>query len=152
MPSPRPISATCQNPSCEYYQKEEGKRIIRKGKNRSGRQEYLCLWCRSRFSERTNTPLCGTRLPNDELNKICKSALDGNGIRSIERATGHRRETVGRVLAAFAQDPGFSAKYLLGSKKFTALEIHEFSRIFSGLRNNRHKPERIPKKYTEENE
>ncbi len=124
-------TATCPNPLCSNYHNESGKGIIRKGKSRAGHQEYKCKQCGTRFSETTNTPLHRKRIQDDDVHIICRMALDKNGARSIERMTGHRRETVGRLFTCLAEDPVFSTGYLLGSMKFTSLEVHELVGILS---------------------
>lgn len=127
-----PIRFACPNPSCDNHRKLAGTGIIRKGRSRSGRQEYKCQICGTRFSETTNTPLHRARIHDDDVYLICRMALEKNGSRSMERMTGHRRETVGRLLTALAEDPEFSVRYLLGSRKFTPSEVHEIIFLLSG--------------------
>lgn len=96
-------TATCQNSRCRYYQKENKKDIIKRGKNRAGHQQYRCLHCNKTFVETANTPLYYKHLSEKEITNICKLLVEKNGIRSIERVTGHHRDTIGRLLEDLAE-------------------------------------------------
>ncbi|MEM4058717.1 MAG: hypothetical protein QXZ12_08375 [Thermoplasmata archaeon] len=78
------IKITCQNPACKYFLKEKGKDIVKRGKNRTGRQQYYCNHCHKWFTETANTPLYYKHLFSEEILKICKFLVEKNGIRSIE--------------------------------------------------------------------
>jgi len=94
---------TCQNPRCKFYLKEKEKNIIKRGKNRVGHQQFKCLHCNRVFVETTNTPLFHKHLSEEEITRICKLLVEKNGIRSIERITGHHRDTIGRLLEDLAE-------------------------------------------------
>jgi hypothetical protein len=55
------------------------------------------------FAETKGTPLYRKRLSEDEIINICKHLVEKNGIRSIERITGHHRDTIGRLLEDMAE-------------------------------------------------
>ena len=60
-----------------------------------------CRTCTARFSERTGTPLFGTRLSPDTVADILAHAAEGVGTRKTARLVGVHRDTVTRyVLAA----------------------------------------------------
>jgi hypothetical protein len=42
-------------------------------------------------------------LSEEEITRVCKLLVEKNGIRSIERITGHHRDTVGRLLEDLAE-------------------------------------------------
>ena len=48
--------------------------------------------------ETKGTPLYRKRLSEDEISNICKHLVEKNGIRFIERLTGHHWDTIGRLL------------------------------------------------------
>lgn len=119
------IEVTCPNPRCKYYHKEEGKNIIKKGKNRASHQRYLCLRCNTYFVETSDTPLYHKHLSEEEINKICKLLVEKNGIRSIERITGHHRDTIGRLLEDMAEHAEEMNNYLIKNLELTPFECDE---------------------------
>lgn len=88
----------CPNPECEYYLKEEGKAIIKRGKYRTGHQRYYCKHCGKFFMDTIGTAVYRKHLPSDKIALIYRLFLEKNGIRSIERITGHHRDTVSNLL------------------------------------------------------
>jgi hypothetical protein len=56
--------------------------------------------------ETKGTPLYRKRLSEDEIINICKHLVEKKGIRSIERITGHHRDTIGRLLEDMAEHAG----------------------------------------------
>ncbi|MDG6219662.1 MAG: hypothetical protein QCI00_09525, partial [Candidatus Thermoplasmatota archaeon] len=57
---------------------------------------------------------------------ICKHLVEKNGIRSIERLTGHHRDTIGRVLDDIAVHAELMNEYLIKDLGLTPLECDEF--------------------------
>ena len=49
-----------------------------------------------------------------------------NGIRSIERITGHHRDTIGRLLEDLAEHAEYMNEYLIKNLKLTPFECDEF--------------------------
>ncbi|MDP7264334.1 MAG: IS1 family transposase, partial [Candidatus Thermoplasmatota archaeon] len=47
-------------------------------------------------------PLYRKHLNKEQVINICKHLVEKNGIRSIERITGHHRDTIGRLLEDLA--------------------------------------------------
>ena len=91
------IEVVCQNPRCRYYLKEKGKDIIKSGKYKStGHQRYYC-----------------------------KHLVEKNGIRSIERITGHHRGTIGRLLEDMAEHAEVMNAYLIKNLGLTPFECDE---------------------------
>ncbi|MCD4766516.1 MAG: IS1 family transposase, partial [Methanosarcinales archaeon] len=81
---------------------ENGKDILKRGKNRAGHQQYYCNHCSRWFVETANTPLYHKHLSKPEIINICKHLVEKNGIRSIERITGHHRDTIGNLIEDLA--------------------------------------------------
>jgi len=99
MVRPRSIhTITCQNPACKYFLREDGKDIIKRGKNHAGHQRYFCNRCKTWFVETSNTPLYYKHLSKSKIIEICTYLMKKNSIRRIERITGHHRDTIGRLL------------------------------------------------------
>ena len=61
------IDMTCQNPKCRYFLKENGKDILKRGKNRAGHQQYYCNHCCKWFVETANTPLYHKHLSKSDV-------------------------------------------------------------------------------------
>jgi transposase-like protein len=116
---------TCQNPDCEFFLKEEGKDILKRGKNRAGHQQYYCNHCRKWFVETANTPLYHKHLSKSEIINICKHLVEKNGIRSIERITGHHRDTIGRLIEDLALHAEKVNSILLQDVKLEQFEVDE---------------------------
>ena len=119
------IDITCQNRGCAYYLREEGKDIIKKGKNRAGHQQYYCFHCGRYFVETANTPLYHKHLSEKEITRICRLLVEKNGIRSIERITGHHRDTIGRLLEDLAVHAEKVNDYLIRNLGLGKFEMDE---------------------------
>lgn len=130
------IIVTCQNPRCKYYRKEKGKDIIKKGRNSVGHQRYYCLRCNTYFVETSGTPLYRKHLSESEITNICKHLVEKNGIRSIERITGHHRDTIGRLLEDMAEHAEQVNDYLINNLRLTPYECDE---LWTMVKKNRKK-------------
>jgi len=130
------IDITCQNPKCRFYLKEKGKDIVKRGKNHAGHQQYYCNHCSKWFVETTNTPLYHKHLSKDEIINICKHLVEKNGIRSIERLTGHHRDTISRLLEDLAEHAAFVNEFLIQELELTPIECDE---LWSFVKKNKRK-------------
>ncbi len=119
------IDITCQNLKCKHFLKEEGKDIIKRGKNRAGHQQYYCNHCEKWFVETANTPLYHKHLSKKEILLVCKLLVEKNGIRSIERVTGHHRDTIGRLLEDMAEHAERMNDYLIQELDLSTYECDE---------------------------
>ena len=116
---------TCQNTCCNYYEKVEGKDIIKRGKNRAGHQQYFCNHCNSWFVETANTPLYHKRLPLKDMKVIIWLLVEKNGIRSIERITGHHRDTISHLIEDFCIYAEMMPQFLQREVQLTQTEIND---------------------------
>ena len=128
------IDITCQNQKCKYFLKEKGKDILKRGKNTAGHQRYYCNHCETWFVETMNTPLYHKHLSKDDVIQICKHLVEKNGIRSIERITGHHRDTIGRLLEDLALHAAFINNLLLHEVKLGQFEVDE---LWSFIKKNK---------------
>jgi transposase-like protein len=119
------IPVVCQNHRCRYYLKENEKDIIRSGRYNTGHQRYYCKHCRTYFMETKGTPLYRKRLSEKEIITICKHLIEKNGIRSIERITGHHRDTIGRLLEDMAEHAEEVNEKLIRELKVGQYELDE---------------------------
>jgi transposase-like protein len=133
MPKGRPksqINVVCQNPKCAHYLKENDKNIVKQGKyHTTGHQRYQCLHCKTYFMETKGTPLYRKHLTEQQITNICKHLVEKNGIRSIERLTGHHRNTIGTLLEDMAEHATEVNDYLmknLGLSQFECDELWSF--------------------------
>ncbi|MFZ2409942.1 MAG: hypothetical protein WAW23_00060 [Candidatus Methanoperedens sp.] len=130
------IEITCQNPDCKYFLREEGKDILKRGKNRAGHQQYYCNHCHSWFVETANTPLYHKHLLKKDIIRVCKHLVEKNGIRSIERITGFHRDTIGRLLEEMALHAKYVNDILLNEIKLSKFEVDE---MWTTIKKNRKK-------------
>ena len=125
---------TCQNQKCRYFLEEKGKDILKRGKNHAGHQQYFCNHCRKWFVETANTPLYHKHLSKKEIIQICKHLVEKNGIRSIERITGHHRDTISRLLEDLALHAEMMNDILLQEIHIGQFEVDE---MWSFIKKNR---------------
>jgi len=130
------IDITCQNRKCKYFLREKGKDIVKRGKNRAGHQQYYCNHCHKWFVETANTPLYHKHLSESEITNICKHLVEKNGIRSIERITGHHRDTIGHLLEDMAEHAEVMNDYLIRNLELTPCECDE---LWSFVKKNKRK-------------
>ncbi|HDS59370.1 MAG TPA: hypothetical protein ENN54_03645 [Thermoplasmatales archaeon] len=86
--------------------------------------------------ETKGTPLYRKRLSEDEIITICKHLVEKNGIRSIERITGHHRDTIGRLLEDMAEHAELMNEYLIENLGLSPFECDE---LWSMVKKNRRK-------------
>jgi IS1 family transposase/transposase-like protein len=91
-----PIKMTCQNPDCEYFMTESGKKIRRNGHNSAGTQQYHCRHCNTYFVETRNTPLYCSRLTRSQVELLAKFSAEKISIRAVFRLTNISRKTISR--------------------------------------------------------
>lgn len=81
-----------------------------------------------------NTHLYHKHLSKDEIIQICKYLVEKNGIRSIERITGHHRDTIWRILEDLAVHAVFINDLLLHEVKLGQFEVDE---LWSFIKKNK---------------
>jgi hypothetical protein len=86
--------------------------------------------------ETKGTILFRKHLSESEIITICKHLVEKNGIRSIERITGHHRDTIGRLLEDMAEHAEQMNKYLIRNLGLTPFECDE---LWSIVKKNRKK-------------
>ncbi len=87
---------TCQNPACDFYLIEQGKDLVKNGRNTAGNQQYLCKHCRTYFIETKNTPFYRSRLKQHQVELICRLSQEKISMRGVSRVTGHHLATIAR--------------------------------------------------------
>jgi len=121
------IEVVCQNPDWGHFQEEEGKDIIRWGPDaKTGHQRYYCHHCRKFFMDTKGAPLFNKKLKESEIINIYKHFVEKNGIRCIERLTGHHRDTIGNLLTDIAEHAKQMNEFLIQNVGLSTLECEEF--------------------------
>lgn len=118
------INVVCQNEKCNHYHKIKGRDIIKRG-YQNGHLRYYCNNCSTYFAETKGTILYKKHLSEEEIVEICKHLLEKNGIRAIERLTGHHRDTVGRILALIGEHARTVNKILIKNLNWGPVELDE---------------------------
>jgi transposase-like protein len=120
------VDVVCQNFKCRFYLKDQGKDIIKSGKYATGHQRYYCCHCDTYFMETKGTPLYRKHLSEPEIINVCKHLVEKNGVRSIERLTGHHRDTIGVLLEDMAEHAQKMNAYLVKNLGLSQYECDEF--------------------------
>ena len=71
-----------------------------------------------------------------DIINICKHLVEKNGIRSIERLTGHHRDTIGRLLNDLAEHAEQMNDYFIKGLELTPFECDE---LWTMVKKNRKK-------------
>lgn len=128
----------CQNPECKYYQKVEEKDVVKSGKYKTGHQRYYCKHCSKYFMETSGTSVYRKHLSKDEIRMIYRLYIEGNGIRSIERITGHHRDTISKLLKETEKNEK-TEEYLINQIGLTANECKKLWKLLESKRKSSHK-------------
>jgi len=118
--------AVCQNKACSFYRREEGKDIIKRGKNASGTQMYKCMHCNGYLSETKGTPMYRRRLGEKKVRQLCELLVEKNGVRSVSRLTKLNKNTVGAWLDNLACHASEVTDFLIGNLGLSTYEVDEF--------------------------
>jgi len=124
----------CPNPECEYYLRVNGKAIIRRGKYKTGHQRYNCKHCGRFFMDTVGTAIYRKHLSKDEIRLVYRLYLERNGIRSIERITGHHRDTVSNLIRDTVRNEK-TKDYLVKQIGLTAIECEKLWALLEKKRN-----------------
>ena len=128
----------CPNPECSHYLQAEGRDIIKRGKYRTGHQRYYCKHCNRFFMDTVGTSIYRKHLPKEEIRLIYRLFLEKNGIRSIERITGHHRDTVSSLLKGTVKNEK-TEEYLINKIGLTVNECDKLWKLLEMNREHSHK-------------
>ena len=130
------INAVCQNNSCSFFQKEEGKDVVKRGFNRAGTQRYFCNYCQKYFVERSGTPLYRKRLSLRKIKQLCTLLVEKNGVRSISRITKLNKNTVVAWLKDLAEHAEQITAFLVHDLGLRSYEVDE---LWTTVKKNKRK-------------
>lgn len=117
--------AVCQNETCNYFRRENGKEITKQGRNYAHHQRFLCQHCGVVFVETKGTPLYQKKLSERKIKAICKELVEKRGIRAVERAQHVHRDTVSKLLHDVALHAKQMTHYLVHDLGLSTYEVDE---------------------------
>jgi len=115
----------CSNKNCQGYNKIGAGNIIRRGRNKKGKQMLMCKTCGVRFVETKGTVFYNRHLSEEEIILICKLLVEKNSIRAIERITEHHRDTIGNLISDLATHCKEVTDFLIKNVELTTVEVDE---------------------------
>ena len=119
------IAVTCRNKKCIYFEQENGKDILQRGKNKAGHKRFFCNHCKTWFLETSNTPFFHKHLSKNEIIEICRYLSRDKGIRQIESLTHHHRDTIGRLIDDLALHASYVNDFLKREGSISPLYVKE---------------------------
>ena len=97
-PRPPLESLACVNPDCDLYGKKDGNHlIVRKIYGRDKIRYLRCRCCQQEFSERKNTALWNSKIPEEKAVWVAEHLADGCSIKSTARLVKVDASTVRRL-------------------------------------------------------
>lgn len=91
-------SLACVNPDCDLYGQKGGNHLtIRKVYGRDNIRYLRCRCCQEEFSERKNTALWNSKIPEEKAVSVAEHLADGCGIKSTSRLVKVDASTVRRL-------------------------------------------------------
>jgi len=130
------IKVVCQNESCSYFLKEEGKDIIKRGINRAGNRQYYCFHCMTYFVETKGTPMYNRKISERKVKSICKELVNKKSIRSAAKDTKVNKNTVLNLLNDLAIHALNLTNFLVHDLGLSTYEVDElFTFIKKSKRN-----------------
>lgn len=130
------ITVVCQNKDCNYFRKESGKDIVKRGCNKAGTQRYFCNHCRKYSVERSGTPLYRKRLSLRKIKQLCTLLVEKNGVRSISRITKLNKNTVVAWLEDLAEHAEQITDFLVHDLGLNTYEVDE---LWTTVKKNKRK-------------
>lgn len=128
------IKEVCQNSNCQYYRKEKGKDIVKRGTNTASHQRYYCFNCNQYFVETKGTPLYKRKLSERKIKAVCKEFVETRGIRATERAVHVHRDTISNLIDSLGEHALAMTDYLVHDLGLSAYEVDE---LFTLIKKNR---------------
>lgn len=117
--------AVCQNESCSFFRKLNGKDITKQGKNYAEHQRFLCTHCGVVFVETKGTPLYQKKMSERKIKNICKELVEKKGIRAVERTMHVHRDTISKLLHDLARHAKETTHHLVHDLGLSTYEVDE---------------------------
>lgn len=126
--------AVCQNDICNFYRKEKGKDIVKRGTNTAKHQRFYCNHCRKYSVETKGTPLYKRKLKERKIKAVCKCFVETQGIRSTGRMVNVNRNTVMSLINGIGEHALEMTNYLVHDLGLKSYEVDE---LFAVVKKNR---------------
>lgn len=124
----------CENKDCQFYHKEKGKDIIKRGKNKAKHERFYCFHCNKYFVETKGTPLYRRKLSERKIKEICREFVETKGIRATGRTVHVHRDTVMSIINGMAEHAFNITNYLV---KDLGLKTYEVDELWTFLKKSR---------------
>ena len=119
------INVVCQNEKCDFYCREKGKDIVKRGKNTAGHQRFYCNHCNKYLVETKGTPLYQKKLSERKIKEICRELVEKKGVRAISRTHHVNKNTVCKLLEDLANHAVKMTNYLVHDLDLKTYEVDE---------------------------
>lgn len=118
----------CINDACALYQVKGHGNIKLMGHFGTGKlsHQVYCTLCRKSMSERYGTVYFHSPLGPDEIGRIVRCLMEGNGIRGTARITGHSKDTIMRIVARAGNQAKAVMDEMLRELRLTEIQMDEF--------------------------
>ena len=127
-------NVVCQNKNCDFFRREKGKDIVKRGVNRSKTQRYFCLHCNKYSVETKGTPLYRRRLNEKKIKQLCELLVEKNGVSSVSRLTKLERNTVSNWMENLAIHAAEMTDFLVHDLGLSTYEVDE---LWSSIKKNK---------------
>ncbi len=113
----------CPNPRCHTYGAPD--QVIKAGKDKRGRQRFLCKSCRRYFSPTKGTLFYRLRKPKKDFLEALALLAERNSIAAVARVKGVKEETVARWLEKAGRHAQEVEEHLLRDFYVSRLQLDE---------------------------
>lgn len=88
------ILTVCQNGDCQFYHKDAGSAIIKKGVTHNGAQLFFCKHCRHYFDENKGTIFYRKKLLSHKITQLCHLLVKKYTVRELSQRLHVNKNTV----------------------------------------------------------
>ncbi|MCR4404137.1 MAG: hypothetical protein NUW06_02390 [Candidatus Acetothermia bacterium] len=113
----------CPHPDCPDY--GSSTQVIKAGKDKRGRQRFLCKRCGRYFSPTKGTPFYRLRKPKKDFLEALAMLAERNSLAAVARIKGVKEETVARSLEKAGQHAQEVEEALLRGFHLSRVQLDE---------------------------
>jgi len=118
----------CPNENCKLHGLRNQGNILKAGtyiKQKEKKQLLRCKICNTRFSETRNTIFFNSHYSNENIEKIMKCTVEGNGVRATARILDLSKDGVNRVVLKAGEHCQLILTNLLHSLNLNECQLDE---------------------------
>ncbi|MFQ5795921.1 MAG: hypothetical protein ACE5JP_12845 [Candidatus Bipolaricaulia bacterium] len=123
MRTSKPKKRPCLNPDCPDY--GSSTQVIKAGKDKRGRQRYLCKGCHRGFSATKGTLFYRLRKPQKDFLEALAMLAERNSMAAVARIKGVKEETVAGWLQKAGEHAQEVETYLVRDFHVSQLQLDE---------------------------